>query len=207
MSFHEKAPFFQFDCFCEIFGKDFLRKLILTTLSNRTEGKNFWYFRPPGQEKYSCPSGTRARIVFLPWWSRNRGQEYFSFDHQGKNTILALVPLGQEYFSCPGGQFFVKLFQLSCLLLKVIRILLVTNHLGKNKIIAPKELNSCPRGFAAWARMISYGAIILFLPSWLVTNSISLFLCLSTRNTKLNLMKAIHSYLSLSSQRIVYVCS
>ena len=48
----------------------------------------------------------------------------------------------------------------------------MTNHLGKNKIIAPKELNSCPRGFAAWARMISYGAIILFLPSWLVTNSI-----------------------------------
>ena len=48
----------------------------------------------------------------------------------------------------------------------------MTNHLGKNKIIAPKVLSSSPCGFAARARIITYGAIVLFLPSWLVTNSI-----------------------------------
>ena len=52
------------------------------------------------KEKYSCP---------------------LFFDHQGKNTILALVPRGQEYFSCPGGLKYQK-FLPSVLLLKVVRI-------------------------------------------------------------------------------------
>ena len=113
----------------------------------------------------------RAIILLLNHHSCPPGPIILFIGPTGR-IIVFIGPTGRiKTIISPIQDFFVKLHVCS-LSVKVVRILLVTNPSGKNKIIAPQELNSCPRGFAAWARMISCGAIILFLPSGLVTNSI-----------------------------------
>ena len=62
----------------------------------------------------------------------------------------------------PGGQFSVKLA-----ITKFIRIGLLTNHLGRNKIPYPLGNYSFPRGFAAWERIISLG-VRNFIPTLVI---------------------------------------
>ena len=58
----------------------------------------------------------------------------------------------------------------------LIRKNTITNQpLGQEWNYCPSGTqNYCPRGFATWAIMSSFGAIISFLPAWLVSNSILL---------------------------------
>ena len=93
-------------------------KIILTIFTNSKQGSNFWYL--PGW------STTRANIRnYLPGWLITR-------------AIIEII--------CPGGQF---LREIRCKkgrwLHEVVRILLLTNHLGKNEIIAPQELKIIAR--------------------------------------------------------------
>jgi len=82
----------------------------------------------------------------------------------------------------------------------LIRKNTITNQpLGQEWNYCPSGTqNYCPRGFATWAIMSSFGAIISFLPAWLVSNSILCTVMVISNGITIVLCK---------NQREIHICT